>query len=1149
MPRASSVRVRFGGFELSLPTGELWNGNTKVVLQEQPLQILRMLIERDGELLPREDIKKKFWPNDTVVEFDHSINAAIKNLRRALGDSADEPKYIETFPRRGYRLMVPVEDLATDDSSASPSGESGGTAIRLRHEPGLIGAKVSHYRVLEVVGGGGMGMVYKAEDLKLGRHVALKFLPPELASDSVALQRFEREARAASSLDHPNICTIHEVEEHDSQPFIVMQLLHGETLRDRLAALAAAQNRLPLDELLDIAIQICHGLEAAHAKGIIHRDIKPANIFLTSTGQVKILDFGLAKLLVGEPPAPIAIDLSSRAACPEPVEGEPPSFGGGVEGPAFDLMRENAGPSTARPPVPQKTRDGEEGGRSAQDDDSRVAGGPAETAPRHPVTPADATLTRFGVAMGTEGYMSPEQIRGEKLDARTDVFSFGPVLYEMATGQRAFSGQTAAVVHDAILNNSPRPVRDLNSTLPARLTTVIDKALEKDRERRYQSAAEMGDDLRHLTARPSLRLPAKWKWSAAAAVLIAIVVAGSLYWRARRTFKLTEKDTIVLAHVVNNTGDTVIDDALDEPLIVKVAESPYIRVLYPSKVVDILMKVSNINLQNPKLTPELAREVCVRSDSRAFITAYIANMGNAYNIALNAQDCRSGKVLAKVERQTNDRNQIVKTLGAAGYQLRRELGEPEDSLARFNNPVENDTSWSLEALQVFNQAVQIREEQGDANAIPLFKRAVELDPNFAIAYLNLAAVYDASGETSLMVSYATKAFAVRERLGQRTRWFVEANYYYHTGELEKANATYMQWEQVFPDSVSPHLNRVACLVFLGKLEQATVEAREAVRLVPSTMAYGTLISPLLLANGLEEAKVVLEEAKGRGIDTLWLRQERYWLGFLQGDNGVMQEQLSSAMATPEGKAWAVLQPGNIATYRGRFRAAQKLYSVAQSRLHWSAASPPDEVLVHTALGYAETGNPVRARQAAEQAVSAGSNSKRVAALILARAGAVDQAESLARSLDQEFPRNTLLQNFELPTIRAAIELHKSQPARAIEILQSASPYDLASPPDSFETLASSVALYPSYLRGLAYLQLGQGREAAAEFQKMVDHPGMLGDFITAPLSHLQLGRAQAMMGDKAAARKSYQDFLTIWKDADPDIPIYQQAKAEYARLQ
>jgi tetratricopeptide (TPR) repeat protein len=355
--------------------------------------------------------------------------------------------------------------------------------------------------------------------------------------------------------------------------------------------------------------------------------------------------------------------------------------------------------------------------------------------------------------------------------------------------------------------------------------------------------------------------------------------------------------------------------------------------------------------------------------------------------------------------------------------------------------LENETSWSLEALQALSQAQRLRAEQSDAAALPQYKRAVELDPNLANAHQNLAGIYFSSGETSSMMPYATKAFALRERLSQRSRWFVEANYYTVTGELEKANATSMQWEQTFPADVIARQNRVACLARLGQREQATVEAREAVRLMPNAMTYPNLTWELLSADRLEEAKVVFEEAKARGIDSLGLQKGRYLLAFLQGDNAAMQEQLSWATGTPEGKAWALLQPGNVAIYYGRFRVAQNLYSVAQTYSHWSAASPPDEVFVHTVLGHAETGNPVRARQTAERAFSTGPNGprKHLIAVILARAGAVDEAESIAKSLDQEFPLNTMVQNFQLPTIRAAIELHKRQPARAIEILQPASP--------------------------------------------------------------------------------------------------------------
>ena len=479
------ARVRFGAFELDLRSGELrpatspfqGDGEPNIVLAEQLLQVLRMLIEREGAIVTREEIKKRLWPNDTIVEFDHSINVAVRRLRKALGDSADEPRYIATVSSRGYRLMVPVEWIAAESPTPtlSPeSGEKGGAPAPLPVEAAsLSGRTVSHYRVLDIIGGGGMGVVYRAEDLKLGRAVALKFLPEELATDSPTLQRFEREAKTASSLNHPNICTIYEIEEYESQPFIVMELLEGETLRDRMAASDGAP---PLEELLDIALQVSDGLQAAHERGIIHRDIKPANVFLTNKGICKILDFGLAKLMEGEPAASTAIELSSRA---ERVQRGGTSE---VEGPAVLSPREKADPSTPRPPGREGAA-GEERGHSARDDGIKVG---------------DATLTRTGAAMGTAGYMSPEQVRGEKLDARTDLFSFGLVLYEMATGQRAFTGETAEIVRDTILYQPQVPVRDLNSKLPPALETIINKALEKDRERRYQSAAEVRDDLKEL---------------------------------------------------------------------------------------------------------------------------------------------------------------------------------------------------------------------------------------------------------------------------------------------------------------------------------------------------------------------------------------------------------------------------------------------------------------------------------------------------------------------------------------------------------------------------------------------------------------------------------------------------------------------------
>jgi len=462
--------VRFGAFELDLRARELRKDGLSTGLPEQSIKILALLLETPGEIVLREEIRKKLWPNDTVVEFDHSINAAIKRLRQALGDPAEAPQYIETLARRGYRWKFPVEVVEAQPSAAPTQVEdvqSGTTATG-----NLIGKKVSHYRVLEVLGGGGMGVVFKAEDLKLGRRVALKFLPEETAKDAVTLQRFEQEARAASALNHPNICTIHEIAEHEGQPFIVMEFLEGGTLRELISSAKTAAP-LPLEKLLDLAIQITHGLEAAHQKGIVHRDIKPANVFVTTQGQAKILDFGLAKLI----PTVVAV--------------------------------------------------GDHLGRDRHDDDAPVLHGETSLAPA-----SDLLLSRTGVAMGTAGYMSPEQVRGEKLDARTDLFSFGLVVYEMATGQRPFTGETAPILRHAILNRTPTPARELNSELPLKLEQIIQKALEKDREVRYQTASEIRADLESLrhNLKPML-FGSRWRKMAAAVAIL--LVASAIFWFAR----------------------------------------------------------------------------------------------------------------------------------------------------------------------------------------------------------------------------------------------------------------------------------------------------------------------------------------------------------------------------------------------------------------------------------------------------------------------------------------------------------------------------------------------------------------------------------------------------------------------------------------
>ena len=592
MKNTLPLRLRFGVFELDLKSGELQKSGQRLVLQEQPLQILRILMENAGGIVTREEIQKQLWPNDTVVEFDHSINAAIKKLRVALGDSADNPKYIETVARRGYRLMVPVVRLDSTAGDTSGTGLASsshdGTGVELQLEPaGLTGRTVSHYRVLEVVGGGGMGVVYKAEDLKLGRAVALKFLPEDVSNDPRALERFEREARAASSLDHPNICSIYEFGEHEGRPFIVMQLLQGQTLRDCLASGALKDTsgaQVSLDRLLDIAIQIASGLEAAHEQGIVHRDIKPANIFITNKGVAKIVDFGLAKL---------------------------PLVPSGVQ---------------ARP--------AELGGKGALDH-------------------------RPARAAGTAAYMSPEQVKGQPLDARTDLFSFGLVLYEMATGKRAFTGDGSAALQDAIVKSVPAPPAAVNPELPADLQEVIQKCLQKDRNLRYQKAAEVRSSLERIKHEQEGKGPRRrWALLAAAAVVVIALIAGGLYWRTRKLKTLTEKDTIVLADFVNTTGDPVFDDTLKQALSVQLEQSPFLDLISDGKVNGTLKLMGR--RAGERLTPKVAREVCQRTGSKAMVTGSIAGLGSQYVIGLKAVNCDTEDALAETQAQAAGKEAVLR---------------------------------------------------------------------------------------------------------------------------------------------------------------------------------------------------------------------------------------------------------------------------------------------------------------------------------------------------------------------------------------------------------------------------------------------------------------------------------------------------------
>jgi len=566
-------------------------------------------------------------------------------------------------------------------------------------------------------------------------------------------------------------------------------------------------------------------------------------------------------------------------------------------------------------------------------------------------------------------------------------------------------------------------------------------------------------------------------------------------------------------------------------------QTPYLNILGIDKVFGIL---AQLNLPpTTKLTPEVARQVCLRTNSKLVIVASIADAGNGFRIGLDAADCQSGKIVAGIRREVADQNQVVHVLGVAAAQLRRKMGEPEASLARFNKPLEEALSSSVEALQVGTLGYK-RHIVGDLEgAIPYYQRALELDPNLAPTYEGLGAAYVMLGKGSLAVPAFTKAYELRARMTEPSRLETEYLYYaWVTGEREKALSVLLQLVQTFPRNVTARVNLASCLAFLGQPGKAADEIREAARLQPTAFTYSEWIYHSIDAERLNEAQAALDEAAARKFDAVELQDDRIRLAFLQNDQRAMQEQWNQAMGRPDAYRF-LLTRSYVEQYHGRFRRARELIQQAADMAPDTAAKPSYE----TALWEAESGDSARARQIAATALKTVGNrdGKLYLALAFARAGNTEQARKMADAIDQDSPLDTLVQNYRLPTIRAAMKLNANDPAGAIAALQPSLKYEL-----SYNYSFNS--LYPAYIRGLAYLQLAEGRLAAAEFQKLVDHRGLVGRDVIGALAHLQIARAQKMMGDEASARKWYEDFLALWKDADSDVPIYRQAKAEYAKL-